>query len=299
MPVRNARKFLDESVSSILKQTLADFEFVVFDDASTDGSGELLKRWAEKDSRICVYESTNQSGLSGSSNFVMRKSRAPLIARMDADDISHPDRLRRQWELLTERPDIAVVGTLCDGIDTEGRMVRPRDRWRIVRRSNYIPFPHGSVMLRREAFCAVGGYNELAEGGEDQDLFFRMTSQGRVVTLPDVLYHYRYHLNNSTLHNGTREVGNGHSSNSHDLVALYRLGAMRLWAGEAPMILEPLLAKRKLQWNFATLITLASASWGSVSPPTLRLFLRSLLRTRDLLASFLVKDGTPYEWRLE
>lgn len=298
MPVRNAQQFLDESISSILNQTLADFEFVIFDDASTDGSADVLKKWSIKDQRIRLYQSSEPSGLSGSSNFVMSKCRAPLIARMDADDVSHPDRLRRQWEILKDRPEIAVLGTLCDGIDVKGRLVRPRDRWRIVRRSSFIPFPHGSVMFRREAFCASGGYSPHADGGEDQDLFLRMTQHGRVVTLPDVLYRYRYHLHNSTLHNGKREVGNG-SSNGNELMALYRLGAMRLWAGEPPRILEPLLEKRPIKWNLATMITFASATWGSISPPTLRLFLRSLIRTRDLLASFKVKDGTPYEWRLE
>jgi hypothetical protein len=126
-----------------------------------------------------------------------------------------------------------------------------------------------------------------------------MTQQGRVVTLPDVLYRYRYHLNNSTLHNGKREVANGPTTNGHELMALYRLGAMRLWAGEPPSILEPLLKKRALKWNLATMITFASATWGTISPPTLRLFLRALIRTRDLVASLKVKDGTPYEWRLE
>lgn len=299
MPVHNALPFLDASISSILDQTFTDFEFVILDDGSTDGSRSKIYQWAQRDSRIRVYENGTRAGLSGSSNFVISKCRASVIARMDADDVSHPERLQRQWSVMKEQADVVAVGTLCDGIDAEGRLVRPRDRWRIVRRSAYIPFPHGSVMFRREAFCAVAGYDARAEGGEDQDLFSRMRSQGRVVTLPDVLYRYRYHFDNSTLHNGQREVGNGHSENAQQLMALYRLGAMRLWAGVPPMILQPLLAKRSLSWNLPSAVTLISATWGSVSPTTLRLFLRSLLRTRDFVAGRLVKDGTPYEWRLE
>lgn len=157
MPVHNALPFLDESINSILEQTLSDFEFVILDDASTDGSVELLRQWSLRDKRIHLYESKKQLGVSRSSNAVVAKARAPIVARMDADDIAHPDRLRRQWNIIQGRPDVAVIGSLCNGIDASGREVRPRDRWRLVRRSVYIPFPHGSVMFRREIFDQVGG----------------------------------------------------------------------------------------------------------------------------------------------
>jgi hypothetical protein len=75
------------------------------------------------------------------------------------------------------------------------------------------------------------------------------------------------------------------------------LGAMRLWAGDPPMLLEPLLEKKSLKWNLKTLMILAAASLGHISPATLRVFLRSSIRARDLLASLTVKDGKPHEWR--
>jgi glycosyltransferase involved in cell wall biosynthesis len=299
MPVHNARPFLGESIRSILEQTFSDFEFVILDDASTDGSVELLREWSLRDKRIHLHEGKKRLGLSGSSNAVVSKARASIVARMDADDIAHPDRLRRQWNIIDSRPDVAVIGALCNGIDASGREVRPRDRWRLVRRSVYIPFPHGSAMFRREVFDQVGGYDESANGGEDQDLFLRMASRGRVLTLPDVLYSYRYHSSNATLFNGARAVGESHSQNGNALAAFYMLGAMRLWAGDPPMLLEPMLKKKSLKWNPKTLMILASAIWGHISPPTLRVFLRSSIRARDLLASVRVKDGRPYEWRLE
>jgi glycosyltransferase involved in cell wall biosynthesis len=298
MPVHNAMPFLDESIKSILEQTLSDFEFVIYDDASTDGSVARLREWSLRDSRIRLHESKKRLGLSGSSNAVIAKARAPIVARMDADDVAHPDRLRRQWDIIEGRPDVVVIGSLCNGIDASGREVRPRDRWRLVRRSVYIPFPHGSAMFRRDVFDQVGGYDEAAAGGEDQDLFFRMAGRGRVVTLPDVLYSYRYHTSNATLFNGTRAVGEDHSHNGNALAAFYMLGAMRLWAGEPPMLLQPMLKKKSLKWNLKTMMILVSAIWGHVSPPTLRVFLRSSIRARDLLASVRVKDGRPYEWRL-
>jgi len=288
MPVYNALPFLDESISSILEQTLTEFEFVILDDASTDGSTEVLREWSRKDSRIRLFESETRLGLSGSSNAVVSKARAAIVARMDADDISHPDRLKRQWEIIDSRPNVAAVGTLCVGIDELGREVRPRDRSRLLRRSAYIPFPHGSVMFRRNVFDQVGRYAREIDRGEDQDLFARMSTQGAVVTLPDTLYRYRYHSRNATLLNGT-PVNENHSET-------YLLGAMRLWAGYPPRLLQPLLAK-KLRWNARTLMILASAILGEVSPAGLRLFLRSSIRTRDLLASLRVKDGRPCEWR--
>jgi glycosyltransferase involved in cell wall biosynthesis len=162
MPVHNALPFLEQSIASILEQSFGNFEFVILDDASTDGSSELLREWSRRDNRIRLHESGERLGLSRSSNAVVLRSRAPVVARMDADDIAHPDRLRRQWNVLDGCPDVALIGTLCNGIDASGREVRPRDRWRLVRRSSYIPFPHGSAMFRREVFDQVGGYDEAS-----------------------------------------------------------------------------------------------------------------------------------------
>jgi len=299
MPVYNALPFLDASIISILNQSFSDFEFVILNDASTDGSDGLLREWEQRDRRIRVIESTQKLGLAGSSNLVVSTSRAKIVARMDADDVSHPDRLKRQLEILTSYPDVVAVGTLCDGIDAAGRRTRPRDRWRIVRRSMYIPFPHGSAMFRREAFDRAGGYREEFVSGEDQNFFLRMTELGRVVTLPDVLYHFRYHTDNTTVLSSARAVqvnGNGHSP---DLTSLYLLGSMRLWSGHAPRISPQIVARKVSGLNWQTIVAIASASLGTMSPAVLRLALRSAIRARDSVASLRVKDGRPYEWRLK
>ncbi len=118
-----------------------------------------------------------------------------------------------------------------------------------------------------------------------------------MLTLPDTLYSYRYHSSNATLFLGTRAVSGSHFQNGDAPATFYRLGAMRLWAGDAPMLLQPILASRSLKWNPQTFMILLSAIWGHVSPPTLRAFLRLSIRARDLLASVRVKDGRPCEWR--
>ena len=155
MPVHNAGPFLADAIGSVLDQTYSDFEFVILDDASTDGSFEVAREWATQDPRIRLERSCTNLGLVGSSNAVVELARADVIARMDADDISDPNRLARQWQVLSDHPDASLVGALADGIDARGRRVRPRDRWRIVRRSRWSPFPHGSVMLRRAPFESV------------------------------------------------------------------------------------------------------------------------------------------------
>lgn len=302
MPVHNGLPFLDQAISSILEQTFTDFELVILNDASTDGSDEALREWQKRDDRIRLHQSDRKMGLVGSSNLVIEKACAAVIARMDADDVSHRDRLRRQWDVLQAHSDVVAVGALSDGIDATGRVVRPRDRWRIVRKSRYVPFPHGSSMFRRTAFNLLDGYDERFPAGEDQDFFYRMRSLGRVVTLPDVLYHYRYHSTNATLLTGAagvRAARNGHGPNSDALAALYMWSSMRLWAGEKPVILPQLISSHVLRSNWKSLLAIASALVGRVSPRALRFALRSFIRARDLMAAMTVREGRPYEWRLK
>src|ERR1044072_3635762 len=92
MPVHNALPYLHESINSIVGQTLNDFEFVILDDASSDGSSEALQAWAQKDQRIKIYRSDKRLGLSASSNAVVRRSTLPIVARMDEDEVAPPDR---------------------------------------------------------------------------------------------------------------------------------------------------------------------------------------------------------------
>ncbi len=170
MPVHNALPHLDAAVRSILDQTHADFEFVIFDDASTDGSAARLRKWAARDSRIRLLEGQENLGPVGSSSLVVEQAKAPLIARMDADDVCDPDRLRRQVQVLSENSDAGVVASLFGVIDERGRALRGPEVWRLARKSPFVPFAHGSIMFRRSIFDQVGGYRAQCEYWEDQDL---------------------------------------------------------------------------------------------------------------------------------
>ncbi len=299
MPVHNALPFLAQSIESILNQTYEDFEFVILDDCSTDGSVDVIHEFAKRDPRIKVHESETRLGLAGSSNDVVAKSNAAIFARMDADDISHPDRLRRQLRVMEQDLNVAVVGSLSIGIDSAGRQVRPRDRWRLVRRSLVVPFPHGSAMFRRSTFDAIGGYRECPFSGEDEDLFLRIVKLGSIVTLPDALYSYRYHTQNATINEGSLLSRQQQSKNGDQLAAFYMLGAMRLWAGHKPMILRDMISTSSLKLNQQSIVTLLSACWGSAHPGSLKAALRLLVRSRDFLAGLQIEEGKPYEWRLK
>src|SRR4051794_31799848 len=95
MPARNVAPYIDAAVESILQQSFEEFELVIRDDGSDDGTTERLRAWAARDRRIRLHEG-EQLGLAGSSNWVVREARAPLVARMDGDDIARRDRLERQ-----------------------------------------------------------------------------------------------------------------------------------------------------------------------------------------------------------
>src|SRR3989442_874819 len=110
MPVYNAERYVTEAIDSILQQTFEDFEFIIVDDGSTDRTPSILHSFASKDGRIRLYQQGN-AGLVASLNCCFRLATAPYIARMDADDISLPERLRAQFEYLGNHRDVGILGT--------------------------------------------------------------------------------------------------------------------------------------------------------------------------------------------
>ncbi len=326
MPVHNAGPYLDTSIESILAQTFTEFELVALDDRSTDGSAGHLRDWAKRDPRIRLVESPTKLGPPRSADRVVRESRAAVCARMDADDVSCPTRLAVQLEVLQANPDAILVGTLWEGIDASGRLVRPRDRSRLTRRSSFAPFAHGSIMFRREAFEAVGGYRPACAYWEDLDLYLRMATRGRILVVPTPLYRYRFH-DASTLGSAigpdeeraaelmvrclaVRRAGGDYTplvtkaAGTDERPALspatlYHLAVRRLWAGHPPGILRRLGAVRPAQPGLIWLGLLVLATAGELAPRPVRAALATLIRLRDARASALVPDGTPVEWRFE
>ena len=195
MPVRDAEAVVGDAIESILEQTLKDFEFIVIDDGSTDDSGEILKRYARRDSRIKLY-SQRQSGLIASLNKYCRLAKTNYIARMDADDISLPARLEKQFQFLEMHPEIGVLGTWIRDVDANRTPIIdwpvPADpavvRWFLFF-GNCIAHP--SVMMRKDLLDRLGYYRPEAIYVEDYDLWIRAAEVTGLANIPEVLLEYR------------------------------------------------------------------------------------------------------------
>ncbi len=193
MTVYDGERHLAEAVESILGQSFADFEFVVVDDGSTDRTPELLKGY--DDARLRVL-SPGRLGRAGALNRALEEANAPLIALMDADDVSLEHRLARQVEFLASSPSTAVCSTWFDVIDDAGHTVstmvfptRDADLKRRFLRGNPIGGP--ASLVRREVFDRLGGFREEFVPSEDHDLWRRALPEFGFATLPEVLFRYR------------------------------------------------------------------------------------------------------------
>ncbi len=189
MGVRNAEPWVQAAVESILAQTQQEFEFIVVDDGSTDRTGAILDGFV--DPRLKVFHQP-RAGLTRSLNRALRLASAPLVARMDADDVALPERFARQLDFLEHHPEVGLLGTGCHEISPSGEVLRtitpPADdgaiRRALIRRN---PFIHSSVVMRREALEAAGGYDEGLPVAQDYDLWVRMSRVTRLANLPEPL----------------------------------------------------------------------------------------------------------------
>lgn len=322
MPVHNALPHLDEAVQSILGQSRRDFEFVIFDDASTDGSAERLEHWARLDDRIRLFRSEENLGPAASSNRVVLHARAPLIARMDADDISGAERLERQARLLEERPDVGLVGSLCEVIDSSGRILRGPEYWRLTRKCWSAPFPHGSIMFRRKLFDEIGGYRDECEYWEDLDFVLRMAERSKILVLPRPLYRYRRSDTSTRIASNQARVekaidlwyrsmsrvqqnrgyddllrdGAAEAGRLHPRVFV-ALGSLVLWTDGRPRLVRRLLRRGKLGFDISTIGALAWTLWAHASPSTLRVVVNLRSRVLNALTKRKASRLQAVEWR--
>lgn len=200
MPAYNAERYVEEAVRSILGQTFTDFEFLIVDDGSTDGTGPILDRLAATDPRIRLIRRAN-GGLVSALNLMLREARGEFVARMDADDIALPDRFARQVEHLRGDPDCLAVGSRVVVIDPDGD---PLCEWfpsgtheeidaANLEGSKGSALCHPSVMMRRGPALEIGGYRERFFLAEDMDLWLRMAERGRLANLSRPVLKYRCH----------------------------------------------------------------------------------------------------------
>lgn len=197
MSVYNGETYLVPAIESILNQTDEDFEFLIVNDGSTDGSKDIIDYYASLDSRIVVIEQVN-AGLVAALNKGLKKARAPLVARMDADDIALPHRLAAQKAYMDSHPDIGVLGSAVELIDAQGRPLSILSYPDADHAADYLyergsPLAHPAVMMRRDLVLAQGGYRAAYQHAEDYDLWLRLYLHAGIDNLPDILLQYRHH----------------------------------------------------------------------------------------------------------
>lgn len=205
LPVYNAGEFLKEAIESLLAQTFADFELIAIDDGSTDTSPALLADFAKKDNRLHIHTQPNH-GVAKALNTGLQLAEGKYVARMDADDISHPERFQKQIDFLEAHPETGLLGSAAAMIDANGRIQGTLDyplthfalQWSLC---FYNPIIHPSIMVLRETLLAAGGYRPDRPQAEDYDLFARLSLVTRLANLPERLLYLRKHGQNITLQN--------------------------------------------------------------------------------------------------
>ena len=201
MTVFNAEPYLGFAIDSIERQTFEDWEFIIVDDASTDRSLAIAEAYAKKDPRIKIIRNAINKGQTRCLNQGLSEARGAWIARQDADDLSHPARLQRQWKRVQEEPTLVLLGTSGSMIDKMGKLIGLLDmplthdliRWSAPIKN---PFLHTSVMFRTDIAQSLGGYDERYHIAQDYDLWTRMIRNHRVANLSERLISYR-HLDSS------------------------------------------------------------------------------------------------------
>jgi glycosyltransferase involved in cell wall biosynthesis len=203
MTAFNAEKYLADALQSVLNQTLTDFEFILANDGSTDGSLEVMERFQKMDDRIIIDDHEN-IGMAESVNRILKFSKSDLIARMDADDIMMPDRLQKQFDFLQQHPEVSMIGSdvqmigeVNQSLGIQGNvkdLLTAEDTKRYVRENKVIVFPHPTCTFRKDDVIEIGGYDGQYWPCDDVELFNRLADNDKgVVVMPEVLMQYRIH----------------------------------------------------------------------------------------------------------
>ena len=220
LPVRDGAATVGDALRSVSEQTLADLEVIVIDDGSRDDTSAVLRAWQERDCRVQLLRNPRR-GIVSALQSGLARARAPYIARMDADDISRPDRLRKQFEFLQRSPDVAGCGTGVTVFPASAASQRAREyagwinsmtSWPVVEANLFVecPLAHPTFMFRAEVLRSLEGYRDCG-WPEDYDLILRLWRAGhRFYSLPGVYLDWRH--------------GEGRTSRNHPA---YSLGAFR------------------------------------------------------------------------
>lgn len=196
LPIYNAEAYLKESLNSILKQTVTNFEIIALDDGSQDASLQILKEIQSQDSRIRIVQNEKNLGLIATLNIGLQYCSAPYTARMDADDLIAPNRFEKQLEFLNANPDCAAVSSWMEEFDENRntKKITYRQSYQDIKNASlfYSPVSHAASIFKTNVLKELG-YRTEFKYAEDYDLWFRFLQKNNVGVIPEVLYYYRAH----------------------------------------------------------------------------------------------------------
>jgi glycosyltransferase involved in cell wall biosynthesis len=211
MPTHNRQGYVGQAIESVLKQQHVEFELIIVDDASTDGTLDVIDRYARQDHRIRVAQHAENKGLAVSLNEGLDLAKHDLIARMDDDDVMFPTRLQRQIEFMDANQDVSVTSSWAYLIDESSRIIGRScpevdlERGKAqLRPELFLELIHPATMYRRGDILKVGGY-KIKVGGykitalEDRDLWGRLVTAGyKIAVQPELLMYQRRHSHSLT-----------------------------------------------------------------------------------------------------
>jgi glycosyltransferase involved in cell wall biosynthesis len=204
LPVYNGVATLRQAIESILGQDSPDFELLVIDDRSTDGSADLAASFAKRDQRVRLVVHERNAGLASTLNEGLALAQGDLVARMDQDDESLPQRLRVQHAFMNDHPSIAVAGSYVLHMGASPRFDRvvelphtPQDIASRLLQENCLYHP--AVMMRRDAVLELGGNRYAFQNAEDYDLWLRLAREHDLGNVPEPLLRYRFSVGGMTL----------------------------------------------------------------------------------------------------
>ena len=267
MSVYNDEKYIGEAIESILCQTFNDFEFIIIDDCSSDESRSIISCHSKKDSRIIIHRNLNQMGLGYSLRKSIIMSRGELIARMDADDISVPERLDKQVHFFNKHANISILGTAAIDIDENGDKLRNRnvpitheEIRQILPWAN--PMVHTSVMFRKADILKLGSYSRGLPKLQDYELWFRAISKNFLfANLDEPLVFYRtgenyyqkkswsYRIEDVKIRWNGYKIINEKKIKRAGVIIPVLLGILPLWLAPTAYKLGKKLDPRNVKWN--------------------------------------------------
>lgn len=209
MTTYNSEKYVYETIKSVINQTYKNWEFIIIDDASTDGTYEIITSVSFTDDRIKIFRLEKNQGQAYALNFGLEKCSYDLIARIDNDDLMAQDRIEKQVSYMNRYPEVAIVGTYVNYINSKSRFlsrgktdfISTEEISEKIKNNELVGFNHPTVMMRKKIISKHGGYREEYWPADDIDLWNRILENGyRIEIIPEYLTDYRIHSDSVTIY---------------------------------------------------------------------------------------------------